>query len=351
MARRKRVSFDEFTAADLTTYGITVSTSSAGVGTGTNTPFNSGQSLSVQSSINNALFSFGSNESEGTFGFWYKVTAITWSGIINLIGLLDVGTRQLGLGLSHTGALQVYRDTTSNVLGSGGTLSAGQFYFIEWKWKINNSLGSGEIEVKVDGTTVITINSGDSQATANAYATRFLIHDGVSFGTSGSNVFSYFDDLYYNDHTGSTFNGFDGPNRLQVLRSSGNGNSSQLTGSDGNSTDNYLLSDETTPNGDTDYVESATSGHKDTYATGDTIASTNTILAVAIKQIVKRTDTDAKSIVGVVRISGTDYDHPTPIALGTAYTQVEFVWELSPATAAAWTKSEVDGAEFGIKVV
>lgn len=56
----------------------------------------------------------------------------------------------------------------------------------------------------------------------------------------------------------------------------------------------------------------------------------------------------AVDVAGVRRISGTDYED-TPIALGPGtHPGVQFISELSPATAAAYTAAEVEGMEYGV---
>jgi hypothetical protein len=53
----------------------------------------------------------------------------------------------------------------------------------------------------------------------------------------------------------------------------------------------------------------------------------------------------------MVRISTTNYAGATSAGLATTYADKITMYETSPATAAAWTVTEIDGAEFGCKLV
>jgi hypothetical protein len=260
-----------------------------------------------------------------------------------VISLLDSGSLQLEVRILTTGRLRITRNGTT--LGTGTTvLTPSVFYYIELKATINNSTGSAVL--RINGTTELNLSGIDTQNTANATVDTLQLGGGLNEG----GVFNMdFDDLYVSDTTGSSpTNDFLGDTRIEAIFPNGNGNSSQLVGSDSNSTDNYLLVDETAPNSDTDYVESSTVGDKDTYAMGNLTSTTGTVYGVQVMPYAKKTDAGVRSIVSVARLSSTEVDSAAK-TLSTTYAYLPDIREAKPG-GGAWSISDVNSAEFGVKV-
>jgi hypothetical protein len=121
-----------------------------------------------------------------------------------------------------------------------------------------------------------------------------------------------------------------------------------LAGSDGNSTNNYLLVDEATPNDDTDYVSSATPGDKDTYAYSNMNATAGTVFGVQPVPAARKDDAGARSIVTIARLSGTEVDGPVK-TMATTYAYYADMRETKPG-GGSWSISDVNSAEFGVKI-
>lgn len=260
-----------------------------------------------------------------------------------IMAFADAGTIQVDLYRNSSFLLEVRR-AGSTILATGTkVMTAGAWYYVEIKATIDDSTGT--VSVKVDGTTDITASSLDTKNTANASA------NGVYLGEAGTAYYTFnqFDDVYVLDGAGSSpHNDFLGDVRCQTIYPNGNGNSSQLDGSDGNTTDNYLLVDETTPNDDTDYVESADVGDKDTYAFGNVAAATGTVFAVQPLPWARKTDAGIRKIATVARLSGTEEDS-ADIALGSGFSGFHDIRTTKPG-GGAWTITDVNSAEFGVKV-
>lgn len=257
---------------------------------------------------------------------------------VYLVALNEGGTNHLTLGLTATGLLEVMRNGT--VLATGTTpISTGVWYYAEIKAVIHDSTGA--VTVRLNGVNEIT---GTSLDTRNGGAG---VIDTIHLRNPTSNIV-WFDDLYVCDTSGSTNNDFLGDVRVEALFPNGNGNSSQLAGSDGNSTDNYLLVDETSPNGDTDYVESSTVGQKDTYAFGNLTSTTGSVYGVQILPYAQKTDAGTRSIASVARLSATEVDSADK-TLSTTYTYLPDIRETKPG-GGAWSITDVNNAEFGVKV-
>ena len=276
------------------------------------------------------------------FAFYMNAASGVASRVVSLRS--DGGaTTHITLSASVGGLLQVRRGTeTGTILGSGSTLVAGQWYYLELKVTLSDA--SGVVELKVNGAADITLSGQD---TKNA-GTK-TVFDNIIVGNSGASTDYIYDDLYLCNAAGSVNNTFLGDTRVRCLLPNGNGNSSQLLGSDGNSTDNYLLVDEAVPS-TADYVGSATLDQKDTYTFNDLPDASGTIHGVQVAALATKTDAAARNLAIVTRSGGTDYDgSDVALALGTnAY--VRQVRETDPATAAAWSIAGVNAAEFGAKV-
>jgi hypothetical protein len=260
-----------------------------------------------------------------------------------LFGFFDGGTLHVDLRFNGT-FLQATRNGT--VLATGTIpLSLNTWYYIEMKVIIDDV--NGVAIVKVNGVTDINF-SGDTRNAANASADRLRLYAaGASSGGAQSTWF--FDDLYLCDGTGgSPTNSFLGDVRVEALFPNGNGNSSQFDGSDGNSTDNYLLVDEATPNSDTDYVESPDVGDKDTYAMTNLTPTAGTVFGVQPLPYAAKTDAGTRSIVSVARLAGTEVDSSDK-ALSVGYSYYPDIRETKPG-GGAWSISDVNSAEFGAKV-
>lgn len=243
-------------------------------------------------------------------------------------------TNHLTLTIDSNGKLRLYNGTNAGTLLATGatTISTSTWYFIELKATINNS---GSYEVRVNSVSEFSSASADTQngGTATMDKVRF----------TGSAV--YLDDIYICNSSGSSNNDFLGDCRIDTLYPSGAGNYTQFTPSAGS---NFSCVDETTPN-TTDYVSSATSGNRDSYAFADLAALTSsTVFGVQVNAYAQKSDAGTRSLGTMARLSSTDADGAS-VALPTSYSYVSQIFETDPASA-AWTQSNVNAAEFGVKV-
>jgi hypothetical protein len=238
------------------------------------------------------------------------------------------------------------RDATDSIIHTTPAKVMGAWYFIEIKIKPSNSSSSGDVIFKINeeevyscGAGVDFLHASNSGTTTN---TLKILGDSVY-------VVKYIDDIYICDSAGSVNNTFLGDSAIDVLYPDGNGNANQFTGSDADSTDNYLHVDEAQADDDTSYVESSTSSHLDQY-TFDNLASTPSLINGVIASTYAKKD-DAGSRTGrlVCRRSSTNYEGSS-FNPSTDYLYFDEVWEQDPSTAAAWTESNLNAAEFGIKV-
>jgi hypothetical protein len=273
---------------------------------------------------------------------WIIGAAVSFSGGFGVpfqhLTLNDAGTEQVSVRVNASGQLIISRAGTT--LATGTTvLSVDVFNYIELKATINNS---GTAVVHLNGVLEISF-SGDTQNTANATA------NGIQLFGNGAGSTITIDDLYVCDGTGSApTNDFLGDVRIEALFPSGNGNSSQFDGSDGNSTDNYLLVDEATPDDDTTYVQSADVGDKDTYAYTNLVTSSGSVYGIQMLPYARKTDAGSRQIVSTARLSAVETDSLAK-ALPDGYTYLPDIRETKPG-GGAWTITDVNNSEFGQKV-
>lgn len=262
----------------------------------------------------------------------------------HLVKFFDTATLHCDVRLNTDGTLTATRNGTS--LGSSSnSLSAGTYYYLEVKVTISD--GAGAIEVRVNGSSTgwINLTGIDTRNAGNASANVIQIFG----GGNSENVNFDADDLYICDATGSTNNNFLGDVRVDAFFPDGNGNSSQFTGNDGNSTDNYQLVDDTAPDDDTTYVESDTPTEIDTYTFPGMLHTPSSIHGLQINMMSKKDDSGSRNIASVIRSGGTNTSG-TSQALATSYVNYTQISETDPNTSAAWTSSGFGNAEFGITV-
>jgi hypothetical protein len=228
-------------------------------------------------------------------------------------------------------------------LGTGThVLAVDTWYYVEIKVTVHNSTGSFEVRV---GEELDSSGSGiDTQNSANASINQLWF--GQTAGAQGTSM--AWDDYYVCDDTGAVNNNFLGDLKIECLFPSADGNSSQFDGSDGNSSANYQLVDEVTPNDDTDYVQSADVGDEDTYTYGDLATTTGSVFAVQPIPYARKTDAGSRQIVSTARLSAVETDSLAK-SLADTYLYLPDVRETKPG-GGSWTITDVNNSEFGVKV-
>lgn len=251
-------------------------------------------------------------------------------------------TQHLTLTMDGSNNLQV------RLGGTGGTVLAtsttpfpvtSQWRSINCYFKIHGSTGAAV--VKVDGTTQINYTgntkNGGTNSTIDAF--RMALPGGTDNGIA---------DLVMNDASGSLNNSYSGD--IAVIRCipNANGTYSQFTGSDGNSTDNYLLVDEI-PSNTTDYVYAASAGLKDSYNVADLPLAATSVLGVRAVAKCAKSGAGAAGMSVFVRENATDTFGPD-VPLSTSFSwQGDTIREVAPSTSIPWTISDVNSMEIGVR--
>jgi hypothetical protein len=240
--------------------------------------------------------------------------------------------RKISFWRGDSDTLGTLIDTTASPV-----IVASSWNFIEVKVLCSDT---GTYTVKCNGVTVLN-GSADTQNEPTPSLTGLAVS-----APSGTGI----DDLYVLDGTGTANNDFLGDCKVECLIPQiGNGAHIGLTCSTGS--DHGALVDERPANDDTDYNFGTTPGVKDTYTFTD-VTTVGTIKAVQVSARAKKTDTATKELAIVTRIGGVDApDGATQAVAATTYGQYQQIWEKRPTDNGDWTITDINGAEFGVKIV
>lgn len=258
----------------------------------------------------------------------------------------ESGVVHVAITINGSGFIEVRRGAGGTLLATGTTvLVVSTYYHLEVRCKVNDT--TGYVEVRLNGVVEATFTGDTRNAGTTGLLNQFA--QSTPYGGAAGNGFSYLDDFVLMNALGTENNDFLGDCRVEALYPNGNGNSSMLVGSDGDSTDNYALVDENPPNSDTDYVQSSTVGDKDTYGYSDISSTIGVVHGVQILPFARKTDAGSRSIASIAR-SGSIEDVGADKPLTTVYAYYPEIVEHDPATSAAWTIAAVNAAEFGVGV-
>lgn len=274
-------------------------------------------------------------------GFHFKIVAS--SGLEKFITYGTATNQQYGTVRWNSSSQSLEAETYNAAFqhryaySPAGSALLGVWNHLELKWF--QSTGSvTTVEWNLNGAPILDeITDGDMAAVSQS----------IIFGGSASDIVDdfYMDNLYICDTTGGVNDTFLGPIRVDDLYPDGVGNYSNLTPSVAKA--NYETVDENPADG-VEYVYSATEGDEDTYQMND-MTGTEDVAGVVANIITKKTDAGAKFVRPMVRIGGVDYTG-TSGALTESYGLVTTTWDESPATASAWSQTEIDGMEVGQEV-
>lgn len=256
----------------------------------------------------------------------------------------DTG-RQIALFKTAIGGLSLRNGNGVTLASSpGGLIAPGTLYAVSLKCEIDSSAGT--TLVLLDGVEVPSLTlSGINTDPAGSGAWNCV---NFGMGQVGGN----WCDVYVLDGTNPSG---DDPHdiipdaRVDYVGPDGNGYVSDFVGSDADSTDNYLLVDENTPDDDSTYLELDTAG-KDAYTLGAAPVSGGTIFGVTTFAHARKTDAGVAIMKTGLRLSATDYMQPDSHALPVTYREHRHHWGANP-DGGAWSESDVNAAELVLEKV
>lgn len=244
-----------------------------------------------------------------------------------------------------TGLMEIRRGSTGGTLLATGTTQILNSVWNYFEISVTISDTVGEVHVRLNGKTTDEVSfTGDTKNGGTANTIDKIVFSYTN-GSTNRNA-----DIYILNDTGpAPNNNFLGDVVVRTLGPIGNGNSSQLLGSDADSVNNYQLVDER-PFSSADYVGSSTVGQKDTYAISDLPAGVTTVYGMQVNGWMAKSDATLGQARYVVRSGGTDFGGITR-ALTTSYIGYYELYETDPATSVAWTVGGINNLESGMEVV
>jgi hypothetical protein len=304
-----------------------------GVGKGISTNNGSGQcKVTLPSALSTTILGFAwflPTGFGGQTGVGYAVTVFGDTG----------ATAHLSVNFDAAGRIQLRRGTSSGTIiatTAGTPLAAGSWHYVELKCTINDTTGTAIVHL--DEVEVINFTGDTKNAGTNSTI------DAISLPGAVNGIV---DDFYVYDATGSAQNDFAGDVTIRPLRPNGNGAASAWLGSDGNSTDNYLLVDEQ-PFNTTDYVASSTATDRDLYDLEDLIGSP-AVISVQVLAYAAKSDAGTRSIKTAQRSSGGTVVTSSSVALSTTFTTLAGPIRTTDPDGSAWTASLVNTLQAGVE--
>jgi|GEM_PF-2029228 len=198
-------------------------------------------------------------------------------------------------------------------------------------------------ELRRNGVTIMT-HDGATQPVNGAPSLGTL-----EFG--GTGAFNMLDDIAINDTTGTVDNSWCGDGHVVAVRPNGNGDASQMMGSDSNTVNNFeLVREAGTPNR-TNFVESDVSGQRDLYAATDiTIKASDVIRRVQMwADARKQQAVNSPLHLGIKSGGGEHWSADTELQLDWAgYVGTDH--RVNPATGNPWMQAEINALQIGVRI-
>lgn len=282
-----------------------------------------------------------SNQATRVIGFALYIPSIsvgTPSGVGNIIfNFMDGSTIQVSLGFSN-GYFVVSRGG-STVLGTMSTPATGnQWVYVELSVTINSTTGA--YNLRMAGTSVLSGSSVNTQNSGNAYT------NGIQFPNALNSW--YFDDLYLLNSLGTVNNTFLGECQIFTSLPSGDDASNkQWTPSAG--TNHYANVSDNPPDDDTTYNSSGTVAQIDLF-TFPSITPSGAIVCVQDVITARKDSTGPRTISDQCKSGATIFTGSSAFSPGSVYGMFMQIREQDPNTSAAWTLTNLNAAEFGIKL-
>lgn len=204
----------------------------------------------------------------------------------------------------------------------------------------------GVIELRFDGNVVFRFDGDTMRWTAGLAACEWK---------SSSYSLAQIDDFYILDGVDATatqgrpFNDYLGAIRIEALRPTAAGASTQWLGSDGNSVDNHLLVDDPDQPDTADYIASSTTADRDLYEFADP-SFAGVVLAVDVLSHCSAPEGGSPLIKSVVRDPGGTVTVGPGTTPAVAWaTRTDTIHAKDPL-GELWTTGKVAAAQFGVEM-
>jgi hypothetical protein len=279
--------------------------------------------------------------------------ATTWVAFVDTAG----GHAQASVGIDGlTGAVTLYQGygpAMANAAGDGllvlaasaaGAVPIGAFCSLEIGLVIGTGL-TGSLTAKVNGAVVVQATAVSTQQTANASFTA--LQGGVTLssdGTTGSTATSIFDDAYWGDATGSSFNSYSTPITVFSRFATANSSVSFVP----KSGTNFSQISETAMDGSATYNYQNAVGDQDSFSSTQALPVGYAPLSVKV-QVAAASDMGTTRHIETTLISGTATVNGASALAALSFGYSETYADQDPAISGAWTAASVNASLFGYK--
>jgi len=296
--------------------------------------FGTSKSLYINSAANSLVASLTASATV-CVGVAHQPSAMVYAATgSDLIRFANSVTVQCKLGVKADGALVIGRgDFTTNLIATSAAaiITNSTWNYIEVE--LTRHASTGIFKVWVNGALVIN-STGVNTGASNIDRVSICGHP------AGNN---FFDDFYLtNDATRL------GERRVDYLPPSADSSPLNWTRSTGAT--NFSTVDEIPTNNDTDYISSATVGHKDLYDLTNLSTTPLTIDAVQTVLVGRKDDATTREVRTNLKTGSTTTNGATR-AMAATYVTTSDLYLLNPDTAAAWVASDINAAQLGVEVV
>lgn len=272
-------------------------------------------------------------------GFAIKITSFNINIDTDILRIMDGSTERAALVLEDNALFVQGQSEFDHVLDV--ITIPNRWYYIELEINIHSTTGS--YNLKVDGTSVKSQSGIDTASGADT-------SDGVEFVARGWSGEDWsLDDIYICNDSGAINNDFLGPIVVRSIFADGDGDNEDWTTSSG--TDSYTLINETEPyDGDSDYIESSTTGNKSIFTFGNVVSGQTGIVGIKPWSTARVTDITSFTLKHTVKSNGVLYPQTGQGISNQSFAQYLDILETDPDTGVAWTESGLNAIQSGVEV-
>ncbi len=231
-----------------------------------------------------------------------------------------------------------------NIVVSNPCLLAGTWNHVEAKLIVDPIVGS--VEVRVNGVVVINVTNIDTAASACTQ----LWWGKSAFPVSALNSsYEFFlDDIVAWDTAGTVNNDFLGAQRVSTVFCDADTAVASWTKT--GSATGWEAIDDTTPDGDTTYIEAAAIGDKSEFELPALPEDIATVTGIYIPIYAKLAAAGAGSMQASL-LSGAGVGAGAVKALTTTYSYGSDIYEINPVSAVKWTKTEFEAGKLRLEKI
>jgi hypothetical protein len=268
------------------------------------------------------------------------------SNAVLVLSLWEATVCHLSVTVDSLGVWRLHLGRSGTVLATSGVSNyvANTWAYIELEATIDNTTGFATLYL--DGAELITFTGDTRNGGASGVITQFALDHGF-VGGSLSQTTATFDDVVWLDTTGGApYNAPLGPIRVDRLVPNAD---VAVDFTPQTAPDNWAMVDEALPDGDTSYVESATSGHQDVLGLQNLATVSGVIYAVQTRVRAKRTDAAAFSLIPSVISDSVEVDGATH-ALGVNYAEYSDLYPLNPDGDIPWVDASLNALTVAYRI-